>query len=95
MSNSELIIYQTEDGTTRIETRLEDETIWLTQASLAELFQVTPQNITMHLRNIYAEGELDEAATCKDFLQVQIEGSRQVSTPTSRRRSRLSAFRGG
>ncbi|MBX3267174.1 MAG: virulence RhuM family protein [Acidobacteria bacterium] len=81
MSNSELIIYQTEDGRTRIETRLEDETVWLTQAAMAELFQVTPQNITMHLRNVYAEGELDEAATCKDFLQVQMEGSRQVGRP--------------
>lgn len=81
MNNSELIIYRSEDGKTRIETRLEDETVWLTQAQLGELFQVTPQNITIHLRNIYAEGELDETATCKDFLQVQLEGSRQVTRP--------------
>lgn len=81
MGDSELIIYQSDDGKTRLETRLEDETVWLTQAAMAELFQVTPQNITMHLRNIYAEGELDEAATCKDFLQVQIEGTRQVERP--------------
>jgi hypothetical protein len=46
----------------------------LTQAAMAELFQMTPQNISLHLKNIYQEGELEEAATCKDFLQVQIEG---------------------
>src|SRR6187549_2482454 len=64
----ELILYQTEDGRTRIECRFEGETIWLTQAQMAELFQTTPQNITQHLREIYAEGELDDAATCKPFL---------------------------
>lgn len=76
---SELILYQTEDGRTRIECRFEDDTVWLTQALMAELFQTTPQNITQHLREIYAEGELDEAATCKSFLQVRTEGTRQVS----------------
>lgn len=75
----ELILYQTEDGRTRIECRLEGETIWLTQALMAELFQTTPQNITQHLREIYADGELDEKATCKPFLQVRTEGTRQVS----------------
>ncbi len=75
----ELILYQTEDGRTRIECRFEGETVWLTQAMIAELFQTTPQNITQHLREIYAEGELDEAATCKSFLQVRTEGGRQVS----------------
>ncbi|MEO0248250.1 MAG: RhuM family protein, partial [candidate division WOR-3 bacterium] len=75
---SELMIYQTEDGRTRIQVRLEDETVWLTQADMAQLFQTTPQNITLHLKNIFQEGELDEAATCKDFLQVQTEGGRQV-----------------
>ncbi len=57
---------------------IEDETAWLTQAHMAELFQVKPQNITMHLKNIYAEGELAEESTCKEFLQVQQEGARQV-----------------
>jgi hypothetical protein len=76
---SELILYQTEDGRTRIECRFEGETVWLTQALMAELFQTSPQNITQHLREIYAEGELDEAATCKSFLQVRTEGGRQVS----------------
>ena len=74
----ELILYQTEEGKTRIEVRLQDESVWLTQKLMAELFQTTPQNITIHLRNIFIEGELDEGATCKDFLQVQTEGSRQV-----------------
>jgi hypothetical protein len=77
--NSELILYQTEDGRTRIECRFEGETIWLTQALMADLFQTTPQNITQHLRKIYEEGELDESATCKSFLQVRNEGSRQVA----------------
>lgn len=75
---SELLIYQTEDGRTRIQVRLEDETVWLTQADMARLFQTTPQNITLHLKNIFQEGELDEAANCKDFLQVQTEAGRQV-----------------
>ena len=78
MNNSELLIYQTEDGRIRLDVRLEDETVWLTQAHMAELFLVKPQNITMHLKNIYTEGELQEDATCKEFLQVQMEGSRQV-----------------
>jgi hypothetical protein len=76
---SELVLYQTEDGRTRIECRFEGETVWLTQALIAELFQTTPQNITQHLREIYAEGELDEEATCKPFLQVRTEGNRQVT----------------
>jgi len=77
--NSEIIIYQTEDGRTRIQCRLEAETLWLTQAQIAELFETTPQNITLHLRSIYDEGELSEAATCKDCLQVRTEGKRSVS----------------
>lgn len=78
MNNSEILIYRNPDGKIRIDVRLEDETVWLTQAHMAELFQVKSQNITMHLKNIYAEGELQESTTCKDFLQVQTEGSRQV-----------------
>jgi hypothetical protein len=75
----ELLLYQTEDGRTRLECRFEGETVWLTQALLAELFQTTPQNITQHLGDLYAEGELDEGATCKSFLQVRTEGARQVT----------------
>ncbi len=76
---SSLILYQTEDGRTRIQCRFEDETVWLTQAQIAELFQTTPQNVTLHLKAIFADGELREAATCKDYLQVRAEGGREVS----------------
>jgi hypothetical protein len=75
---SNILMYQTEDGKTRIDVLVEDETVWLTQASMAELFQITPQNITMHIKSIYDEGELIELATCKEYLQVRKEGSRQV-----------------
>ncbi|WHN66063.1 RhuM family protein [Cysteiniphilum sp. QT6929] len=77
-NQSQFIIYQTESGKTKIEVRLHDETVWLSQKNMAELFQVTPQNITLHLKNIYQEGELDQNSTCKDFLQVQNEGARKV-----------------
>ena len=76
---NEFVFYQTGDGTTRIEVRFEGETVWLTQALIAELFQVTPQNVTLHLKAIYKEGELDETSTCKDYLQVRTEGGRQIS----------------
>ncbi len=76
--SSEIVLYRTEDGKTRIECRFIAGTVWLTQATMAELFQTTPQNITLHLAAIYEEGELDEGATCKNYLQVQQEGSRQV-----------------
>ncbi len=75
---SDILLYQTEDGQTRVECRFENENVWLTQALMAELFQTTPQNMTLHLAAIYAEGELAEAATCKDHLQVRTEGGRQV-----------------
>ena len=78
-NKSELILYQTEDGKTRLEVRLQDETVWLTQAGIAELYQTTPQNVTLHLKAVYAEGELDEQATCKEYLQVQKEGPREIS----------------
>ena len=76
--NSQIIIYTTEKGETKLEVRLEDETVWLTQKQMAELFQTTSQNITIHLKNNFEEAELNEAATCKDFLQVGKEGSRMV-----------------
>ena len=79
MEDKKIIIYQSEDGQTQIDVRLENETVWLTQAQMAELFQKTPQNITMHIRNAYNEGELDKESTCKEFLQVQTEGRRQVT----------------
>lgn len=74
----ELIVYQTEDGLTEIQLRALDGTVWLTQAELAELFDTTPQNITLHLKAIYQDGELPEEATCKEFLQVRSEGARRV-----------------
>jgi hypothetical protein len=76
---SSIILYQTAEGRTRIQCRFENETVWLTQSLMAELFQVTPQNVTLHLKAIYAEGELDETATCKEYLQVRTEGDRRIT----------------
>ena len=90
MSDSSLILYQTEDGRTRVECRFDSDTIWLTQAQIAELFETSPQNITLHLAAIFSEGELIESATCKDYLQVRIEGGREVSR--SLRHYRLEAI---
>ena len=78
MKQDQIVIYQTEDGQTQIDVRLENETVWLTQAQMAELFQKTPQNITMHIQNAYKEGELDKSSTCKEYLQVREEGKRMV-----------------
>jgi len=77
-NKSQLIIYKTEDGITKLEVRLENETVWLTQKLMAELFQTTIPNINMHLKSIFDEGELEERATVKDFLIVQKEGNREV-----------------
>ena len=71
-------IYQTNEGETAIEVRLQEETVWLTQKQMAEVFNTTPQNITIHLKNVFEEGELEEQATCKHYLQVQQEGGRMV-----------------
>ena len=79
LPNSEFVLYQTEDGRTRVQCRFDNETLWLTQAQIAELFATTPQNVTLHLKAIFAEGELVEAATCKDYLQVRLEGDREVT----------------
>ena len=75
----EMILFKTNDGATRVQVRFEDKNVWLTQAAMAELFQTTPQNITIHLKAIYDENELDEAATCKEYLQVRQEGKRQIN----------------
>lgn len=77
-NNSQIIIYQTENGQTKLDVRLENETVWLTQKLMAELFQTTVPNINMHLKSIFEEGELNEGATIKDFLIVQKEGIREV-----------------
>lgn len=76
---SEIIIYQTEDGSTRIDVKFEDETVWLTQQQMAELFQTSRTNVVEHIRHIYEEGELDEKLTCRNFRQVRKEGNREVS----------------
>ena len=76
---SQFLIYQAENGAVKLDVRFENETVWLTQQHMAELFQVTPQNITLHLKAIFSEGELPEAATCKEYLQVRTEGTRQIS----------------
>jgi len=75
----QILIYQTEGGQTKIEVRLEGETLWLNQAALAKLYQTTKQNVSLHIQNIYVEGELSEDVTVKDYLTVQTEGSRQVN----------------
>ena len=74
---NEIILYQPDD-TLALDVRVEDDSVWLTQAQMAELFQATKQNISLHIRNIYKEGELDEMATVKEYLTVQKEGNRNV-----------------
>ena len=78
-SKGQFLFYQADDGKLKIDVRLEGETAWLTQAHMGELFQTTVPNVSMHLRNIYAEGELQAAATIQEFLTVRQEGGRQVS----------------
>lgn len=74
-----VVLYSSPDGRVVVNALLKDETLWMTQAGMAELFGVTPQSITYHLKNIHQSGELDEAATCKEILQVQNEGGREIS----------------
>lgn len=78
MSNSEIIIYRTPDGITKIDVLLEEETVWLSQAQMVDLFQTTKQNISLHISNIFKEGELDPLETVKEYLTVQNEGVREV-----------------
>jgi len=75
---SDLILYTTEDGRSQIKLRAEQQTVWLTQLEMAELFDATKQNISLHLKNLFQDGELDPAATVKESLTVQTEGARQV-----------------
>lgn len=77
-NETDILIYQTEDGNTKIDVRLQDETVWMTQKAVAELYQTSTQNITLHISNIYKDGELEEDSTCKYYLQVQHEGKREV-----------------
>ena len=76
-NKGEIVVYQPDD-ITRLEVRVNEETVWLTQGQMAELFQTSPQNVTIHIRNIYDEGELQKNPTCKEYLQVKQEGSKIV-----------------
>lgn len=77
--NTSIVIYNSEDGTIQLKVQLDDDTVWLTQAQMASLFETTPQNITMHIRGVYKDEELTQDSTCKESLQVQTEGSRKVT----------------
>lgn len=77
-TEGQVLLYRTEDGLSRIEVRLENETVWLTQNRMAELFQTTKQNISLHIQNTFEEGELMRDSTVKESLTVQQEGSREV-----------------
>ena len=77
-SNSQIITYQTESGQTKIDVRLENETVWLTQQLMAGLFQTSKQNISLHIHNVFDEEELFPEATVKEYLTVRLEGKRQV-----------------
>lgn len=76
--DNKIVLYDGGDSGPELQVRLEDDTVWLSQQQITELFQTTRENITIHLRNVFSEGELEEAATSKDFLQVRIEGHRSV-----------------
>jgi hypothetical protein len=80
---NDLILYTTDDGRSQIKLRDKDQSVWLTQLEMAELFDATKQNISLHLKNLFEEGELDPAATVKESLTVQIEGSREVQRPVN------------
>lgn len=78
MGNSEIVIYKSEDGNIKVDVLFEDETVWLTQVQMVNLFQSTKQNISLHINNIFKEGELDKKATVKNYLTVREEGNRHV-----------------
>ena len=79
INNGDIIIYQSEDGITKINVNLQDETVWLSQEQLVELYHTSRTNVVEHIRNIYKEGELEENLTCRNFRQVRIEGNREVN----------------
>ena len=76
--NNPIIIYQSEDGNTRIDVKFENETVWLTQQQLCDLYQTSRTNVVEHIKHIYEEGELEVSATCRKFRQVRQEGYRMV-----------------
>ena len=78
MKENKVIIYTTNDGKTKIDVKLEEETLWLTQAQMCELYQTSKSNVSEHIKHIFEEGELDKKATVRKFRTVQMEGSRSV-----------------
>ena len=78
-NNNNIVIYQTDDGMTKIDVKLENETVWLSQQQMAELFSTSRTNIVEHINNIYEEEELDRNSTCQNFRQVRKEGNRMVN----------------
>ena len=80
---TDVILYTTDDGRSQIKLRAEQHTVWLTQLEMADLFDATKQNISLHLKNIFEDGELDPAATVKQTLTVQIEAGRMLTTEES------------
>lgn len=92
-NNSEIIIYRTDDGETKIDVRFEDETVWLTQQQMADLFRTSRTNVVEHIGHIYDEGELEESSTCRKFRQVRKEGKRNVEREESCRVCCLKSFR--
>lgn len=79
MEKNEIVLFESRDGAVTLPVPVRDESVWLTRMQMADLFDVTPQNITIHLKKVYAEGELEREATSKDFLLVQTEGGRQIT----------------
>ena len=79
MENNEIVLFRAKDGAVSLPVRMDADTVWLTRMQMADLFGVTPQNITIHLKNVYSAGELDKSATSKDFLLVQNEGGRDIT----------------
>ncbi len=78
IEENKIIIYQAKNGAIELRGDFNKETIWATQSQIAQLFDVTSQNVTLHIKNIFKENELDPTATCKESLQVQIEGNRRI-----------------
>ena len=79
MKQDQIVIYQTEDGKTQIDVRLENETVWLTQTQMAQLFKSSRTNVLEHIQHIYEDEELEKEATCRNFRQVRQEGKRTVN----------------
>lgn len=80
INNSNVVVYCSDDNTLQLDVKISDETVWLTQQQMVALFDTTKPNVSMHIKNVYNEGELEEAATVKDFLTVQKEGSLSQSS---------------